>query len=216
MNAYSRLLERKRKEVKKMLSENNSTYTLNKPYPQVRFVVESENKKGTNSLVTLNVSELTLVNDKIMVSGSTELGDNYSLPIESAFNSYEDGELIIYEHIGFADNVLPMVQHTFDFIKTTLDNQFLMLFRLYGNVISDTDNDLDPCYIKASFDDFVGIIWYEFTEIKFEEGKMLAYDCASETYIDFDTLTFEDKVKLYRHFYILTEGSEKKNLYIGA
>lgn len=165
-------------------------------------------KKDINSIVTLDVKELTLVNDKLMVSGSTEHGNTYSLPIENVLTSYNDGELIIYEHIGFADNTLSMICNQFDYIQKTLENIFLLMFRTYGNIISNTDNELEPCFIEKGFDDDFGKLWYEITEIRLEKGEMFAYDNASETYINFNELTFEDKIAIYRHFYILTEGSK--------
>jgi hypothetical protein len=214
MSAYTNLVERKRNEVISMLKKNNSTYFLTAPYPQVKFVIPSKDKEDTNSIVTLDVKELTLINNKLMVSGTTEHGEICSLPIENVLSSYNEGELIIYEHIGFTDDTLSMVFRNFKFITTALENNFLRMFEMFGNVISDTDNELEPCFIKKGFDDEFGKLWYEFTEIKFKEGEMFAYDNASETYINFNELTFEDKITICRHFYILTEGGENKNLYI--
>jgi hypothetical protein len=208
MNAYTNLVERKRNEVISMLKKNNSTYTLNAPFPQVKFVIPSKDKKDTNSIVTLDVRELTLVNNKLMVSGTTEHGEICSLPIERVLTSYHDGELIIYEYIGFADDVMTFISRNFRYMTMALENDFLRMFKMFGNVISDTDNEFEPCFIKKGFDDDFGQLWYEFTEIKFEEGKMFAYDNASDTYINFNELTFEDKITLCRHFYILIEGSK--------
>lgn len=178
--------------IRYMKSNDMEEFVFDTPKPLVQYIEDK------NKLETISVEKVILGIDTLFLQGD----NNTMIDIDDVLPTIQDGAIQLFEAMGQFTNGINITNKHYVNACETLHNLFVKLLNANNGIISDMCH-FEIRIPKDENDD------YEFTELKLDNGKIIAYDYWGEEYVDVETLSYSSRLEILTAFNVLAEGLDE-------